>query len=109
LPGLSILHHQRAIRAARFARKIELGGKQLAALLLQLDVDVARPAHVRRRQVGLEAVAALRIGAHQRAVAVTRVVVLAVVVGVPEVERHVGERLAVRAAHHAAQHELSRL
>src|SRR4051812_37711331 len=60
---------------------------------------------VLRRNDGLEAVSALRVGVLVAPVAVARVVVFAELIGVPELEQRIGHRPALRRQHLAAHYE----
>jgi tripartite ATP-independent transporter DctM subunit len=80
---------------AFLTRKIQLGREDAATRRLHLDVEVARAARVQRRHDRLQPVAALRVGVLVPAVAEAAVVVLALLVRVPELQKRVGHGLAV--------------
>src|SRR5215472_18423313 len=84
-------HHQLAAEQSvaavhRLIRKIELGGEHALLRRLHLDVVVAGAAGIERRQDGAQAVATLAIGEQMPAIAKAGAVVLAALVGMPEVE-----------------------
>src|SRR6187402_961406 len=71
---------------ARLAREIELRGEHPAALRLYLDVEVARAPRIVARHDGAEAEAPVRVGELVGAQAEAGIVVVALGVGVPQVE-----------------------
>src|SRR5262245_22704991 len=99
IAGLGHSHHQFAAEQSvaavhRLVWKIELGGEHALLRRLQLDVIVAGAAGIERRQDGAQAVAALGIGEQMPAIAKAGVVVLAALVGMPEVEERLRDRPA---------------
>src|SRR6266581_8443930 len=74
--------------------EVELRGENALAGRLYLDVDMPRAPEVFRRNDGLQAVAPLGVGELVAAVAKAKVVVLAVLVRVPEIEQRVRHRTA---------------
>jgi hypothetical protein len=92
-------HHQLAAEQAvtpvrRLVRKIELRGEHALLWRLHLDVIVAGAAGVERRQDGPEAIAALGVGEQVSAIAESASVVLAALVGVPEIDERPRNRPA---------------
>src|SRR6516164_3260157 len=97
--GLGHAHHQLAAEQSiaavhRLIRKIELSGEHALLRRLHLDMVVAGAAGVERRQDGAQAVAALGIGEQMPAIAKAGVVVLAAIVGMPEVEERLRDGAA---------------
>ena len=80
---------------AGLAREVELGGEDRLVRRLHPDVDVARPPRVEPGDDRLEPVAALLVSELVAPEAEAGVVVLAPVVGLPEVEERPGDRPAV--------------
>src|SRR5215467_5368862 len=83
----------------RLVGKIELRGEHPRARLLNLDVEVPRAADVERRHDRAEAVASLRVGEDVAAQPEASVVVVAVVVGMQQVDQRMCERLAAAIEH----------
>src|SRR5262249_61163237 len=75
-------------------RKIELSGEHALLRRLHLDVVVAGAAGKERGQDGAQAVAAVGIGEQMPAIGKAGVVVLAALVGMPEVEERLRDRPA---------------
>src|SRR5262249_47502320 len=99
IAGLGRSHHQLAAEESVAAvhwlvRKIELSGEHALLRRLHLDVVVACAAGIEGRQDGAQAVAALGIGEQVSAIAKAGVVVLAALVGMPEVEERLRDRPA---------------
>src|SRR5262249_39086033 len=93
----------------RLVGEIKLRGEDARAGRLHLDVEVARAADVERRHDGAEAVAPLGIGENVTAQAKSGVVVIAAVVGLPQVDQHMAERLAAAVEHLAGDDDRSAL
>src|SRR5207302_1275666 len=89
--------------------KIELRGQYPPAGRLHLHVDMPGAAGIQRRQDRLQAIAALGIAELVPAIAETAVVVVAVFIGVPEIEQRIPRRLAIGRQHAAAHHQARRL
>src|SRR5258706_219176 len=90
-------HPRRALtleRQQQLAGEVELGGEHAAVPGLDAHVDVPRAAGVEPRHDGRELIASFRVGELVAPWPEPRIVVLAMVVCVPEVEQRPGERLA---------------
>src|SRR2546425_529188 len=77
---------------ARLAGEVELRGQHAPAARLNLDVEVPCPAGVEAGDDGREPATAFVIGELMAAQAETFVVVLARVIGMPEIEQRAGNR-----------------
>src|SRR5262252_3126748 len=98
-PASAIRNHQfaaeQSIAAAhRLVRKVELSGEHASLRRLNLDVVVAGASGVERRQDRAQAVAAVGVGKQMPAIAKADVVIVAALVGMPEVEESARDRLA---------------
>src|SRR5262249_48705880 len=76
------------------ARKQNMGGGPPPLRRLNLDVVVAGASGVERRQDRAQAVAAVGVGKQMPAIAKADVVIVAALVGMPEVEESARDRLA---------------
>src|SRR3977135_1413524 len=106
--GLRGPHHQFLAEQAgaavrRLLREIELLGQQASCRRLNLQVKVAGAAGIDRRHDGAEAVASLGVGVLVAAQAEAGVVVVAGVVGLPQVEQRMRHGPAGRVAHEAGE------
>ncbi len=104
-------HHQLGIEdaiplIARLPREIELGGEGGAAGGLDLDVNVPGPSRVPCGHDGLEAVMPRIISELVPPQPVSAVVIVAVGVGLPEVQQGATYRLAVSCQHRPFDHQL---
>src|SRR5882757_1807722 len=102
-PHQQLLAKQAVAAVCRLVREIKLGGQQPSCCRLNLQVKVAGAAGIDRRHDGAEAVAALGVGVLVAAQSETRVVVVAGVVGLPQVEQRMRHRLAGRVEHEAGE------
>src|SRR5712671_32605 len=102
-PHQQLLAKQAVAAVRRLVREIELRGQQPSGRRLNLQVKVARAAGIDRRHDGAEAVASLGVGVLVAAQAEAGVVVVAGVVGLPQVEQRMGHRPAGRIEHEAGE------
>src|SRR3981189_3502209 len=102
-PHQQLLAKQAVAAVRRLGREIKLRGQQPSCRRLNLQVKVAGAAGIDRRHDGAEAVASLGVGVLVAAQAEAGVVVVAGVVGLPQVEQRMGHGLAGRVEHEAGE------
>src|SRR5262245_11487534 len=106
--GLGDAHQQVLAKQAvgavlGLARKVELGGEHAAARRLDLDVEVARAPRIGTGHDRAKAITARGIGVLVAAQPEALVVVVALLVGLPEVDQGARHRPAVSGQHHARE------
>src|ERR1700716_2076140 len=102
-PHQQLLAKQAVAAVRRLVREIKLRGQQPSCRRLNLQVKVAGAAGIDRRHDGAEAVASLGVGVLMAAQPEAGVVVVAGVVGLPQVEQRMGHGLAGRVEHEAGE------